>query len=230
MIILSGATGGIGKRIIPELLKLDSVIGLYNSGIPQEVSRVGRNEMTYLKLDLTSADAISRFQNDYADKLNKVTIVHLAAIKIDGLAVSLNLDDWNKTFKVNVHGAFQLTRAILPHMVKESWGRIIYASSSSVNFGDPGTVAYSASKAALTGISRTMAKEYGRFNITSNVLCLGYFEVGLIDKLPPKMKGALVERVPSKKLGNPVNISNAISFLMKSDYVNGSIINIDGAL
>ena len=114
--------------------------------------------------------------------------------------------------------------------MKNNWGRIISASSAGGIAGDKGTILYSMSKNATQSMMKVMSKEYGKFNITFNTLKLGNFDYGLFQKLDKNFQKKLLEKVPSKKTGDIKNISNAIDFLIKSDYVNGSSINIDGGL
>ena len=115
-------------------------------------------------------------------------------------------------------------------MMEDNWGRVIHISSHGAIDGDVGTMAYSASKSGLIGMSRVLGKEYARFKITSNVLVLGAFETGLFLELSDEQKDKIQKKISSKKLGNPSNIVNAIDFLIKSEYVNGSTINIDGGI
>jgi len=115
-------------------------------------------------------------------------------------------------------------------MIGEGWGRLIHVSSVVGMRGQVGAIAYAASKTGLVGMSNVFAKEYGRFNITSNVLVLGYFETGLIETLKEEEKKKIISSIPSKSLGKVNNITNAIDFLIKSEYVNGATINIDGAI
>jgi len=115
-------------------------------------------------------------------------------------------------------------------MINEKWGRIIHLSSIAGVRGMQGTLAYSTAKTGLQGMSRVLAREYARFNITSNVLVLGYFNIGLIETLSEKVKKSIINEIPSKKLGHPRNIVNAIEYLIKSEYTNGSVVNIDGAI
>ena len=96
--------------------------------------------------------------------------------------------------------------------------------------GVSGTIAYSTSKTGLLGMSKVLANEYARFGITSNVLIPGYLNTGLIETLDKKSRLKILESIPSKMLGDPSNIVNAIDFLIKSEYVNGSSINIDGGI
>jgi NAD(P)-dependent dehydrogenase (short-subunit alcohol dehydrogenase family) len=131
---------------------------------------------------------------------------------------------------VNLRGNFLLTKALIPHMISDRWGRFVHISSLGGMEGNPGTIAYSTSKAGLVGMSRVLAKEYARFNITSNILVLGAFETGMYLKLPDELKKEILDRIPSRSLGNVSNIVNAVDFLIKSEYVNASVINIDGGM
>ena len=113
-------------------------------------------------------------------------------------------------------------------MMKNNWGRIINISSTGGASGEKGTMLYSMSKNATHGIMQVMSKEYGKFNITFNTLKLGNFNYGLFKKLDKNLQKKILEKIPSKKTGDVKNIFFAIEFLMNSDYVNGSSINIDG--
>lgn len=227
MIIFTGASGGIGRDVIKYLLKIDSVIGIYNTSAPRSPSN---KKLTYEKLNIENPTDIKSFVDRLALKLSSVTIVHFAALSIDGLTASYSEADWDRVMGVNLRGAFLLTRAFLPVMIQERWGRIIHISSVVGMQGRSGTIAYAASKSGLIGMSRVLAKEYARFNITSNVLVLGYFEKGLINTLQDDLRRKILEHIPSKQFGQVSNIANAIDFLIKSEYVNGAVINIDGGL
>ena len=110
-----------------------------------------------------------------------MTLVHSAAVSRDNLAATLDVEDYQTVVDVNLRGNFLLTKGTLPTMIREKWGRIIHLSSIAGLRGEVGTLAYSTSKSGLIGMSRVLAKEYGRFNVTSNVLALGYFDNGLIN-------------------------------------------------
>ncbi len=227
MIILSGASGGIGQRIIPLLLEDHQVIGLYGKNRP-----VGPpSERLFLEqVDITDAGQIKAFVEKWKDRLSRITLVHGAAQNIDGLAAQYREEDWDKVLEVNLKGDFLLTKALLPIMMQDRWGRIIHLSSYVGIEGIPGAIGYAASKAGLLGLSRVLAKEYARFEVTSNVLRLGYFEVGLIQQLSEKNRNQILESIPSKKLGKVENIVHAIRFLIQSDYVNGAVISMDGGM
>ena len=225
MILLTGSTGGIGSLIAENLSKFDKVIALYNNTSPKHKI----DNITYVQVDISKEDQLDSFVGNYIKGSNNLTVIQLAAIKVDGLALSYSKHDWDKTIQTNLTSNFLLTKKILPIMIESKYGRIVFASSKGAINGDIGSLSYSATKSAIIGMSNVLAKEYARFNITSNILMLGAFETGMYLNLSEEKKKKILELIPSKKLGSVDNIVNAIEFLMKSDYVNGSIINIDGA-
>ncbi|MDC3114512.1 SDR family oxidoreductase, partial [Candidatus Pelagibacter sp.] len=138
--------------------------------------------------------------------------------------------DYKKTMEVNVNSFLKIINKVIPYMMKNNWGRVINVSSTGGILGDKGTILYSMSKNATLSMMRVMSKEYGKFNITFNTLKLGNFNHGLFKKLNKDYRKKLLDKVPSKKTGNIKDILFAIDFLIKTDYVNGSSINIDGGL
>jgi len=226
MIILTGALGGIGKELLKHLSKIDSVIGVYNSSLLKDTAN---SKVMYEKLNIEDPQAIRSFAQKWKGRLPHLTLIHSAVFNIDGLFASYKEVDWDKVMRTNVKGNFLLTQALLPQMIQEKWGRIIHISSVVGVDGSVGTACYSASKTALVGMSRVLAKEYGRFNITSNILTLGYFEMGLTETLKNDVKKEILKRIPSNSFGEVSDIAHAIEFLIKSQYINGSVITIDGA-
>ena len=227
MIILTGASGGIGQAILPSLAEFDNVIAISHSK-PINVDQLDGIES--YQVDLTSESQVNEFVLKIKSKLSKVVLIHAAVISLDNLAVKFETEDWNKSINLNLNGNFFLTRALLTTMIEDGWGRIVHMSSIAAIKGVSGTIAYSTAKTGLLGMSKVLANEYARFGITSNVLIPGYLDTGLIDTLDEKSRLKILESIPSKKLGSPSNIVNAIDFLIKSEYVNGSSINVDGGI
>jgi NAD(P)-dependent dehydrogenase (short-subunit alcohol dehydrogenase family) len=222
VIIITGISGGIGRKLAIELSSLDNIIGIYNSN---KVFFQEKNIATK-QLDLNDEQSIVNFVKDGA--LTRVTIIHLATVSIDGLIANYSRSDWDQTININITGNYLITKHLLPLMINEKWGRIIHFSSIVAKKGEKGAVAYGMSKNAIIGFSRGLSQEYGRFNITSNVLNLGYMETGLIDTLSSENKKEIIRKIPVNKFGNINSIVNAIKFIIESDYVNGSEITIDG--
>ena len=227
MIILTGASGGIGHAILSFLSKLDKVIAITHS---KAINVDELDGVEPYQVDLTSEIEVNEFVSKIKSKLSKVVLIHAAAISLDNLAVKFDTKDWNQSMSLNLNSNFFLTRALLATMIRDDWGRIIHVSSIAGMKGVPGTIAYSTAKTGLLGMSKVLANEYARFGVTSNVLILGYFNTGLIDTLSEKSRQKILESIPSKRLGAPSNIVNAVDFLIKSEYVNGSTVNIDGGI
>jgi 3-oxoacyl-[acyl-carrier protein] reductase len=225
MIIVTGASGGIGNSLIKYLSSFDQVVGIYNNHKPNEVDNV-----IFAKVDLLNSESINAFISKFKDQLNNITIIHGAVLSIDQLAIKYEEEDWDKVIDVNLKSNYVLTKALLPFMLEKKYGRIISLSSVVGVNGAKGTLAYSASKMGVYGLSRVYTAEYARFNITSNVITLGYFESGLIDTLGEKQRQEIISKIPSNKLGDVNNIFYAIKFLIESNYCNGSVITIDGGL
>jgi len=225
---LTGASGGIGNAILPMLAELDDVIAIYHSKYPDIKDLDG---VSVYQMDITNENEVEEFAEIMKGKLTKITLIHSAALaRQDNLAVQYKTEDWDDVMNVNLRGNFLLTRALLMSMMSEKWGRVIHFSSAAGMHVAPGTLAYSTSKTALLGMSKVIASEYAKFGVTSNVLVNGYFDTGMYRDLSEKIRKKLLDSIPSGKLGNLRNIVNAVEFLIKSDFVNGSAINIDGGL
>ncbi len=222
MIVLTGASGGIGLEILKELSKLDDILATYHSSKPLDTNL---KNVSFHKVDISSHEEIKNFIYEQSTNIKDVTLINMAAVSLDGLLASYDLEDWDKVMSINLTSNFLLSRYLLPTMIKDKWGRIIHISSTNSAIG---AGAYSASKTGLEGLSKALSKEYARYNITSNVIKLGVFDTGMFHRLSEKNKKAFIDLIPSKKLGKTSNIVNAINFLINSEFVNGASITIDG--
>ena len=229
MIILIGASSGIGSLIVEKLLKTDDIIATYNKGKILD-KKTFKHKLIKVKLDITSESQIINFVKKYKKIFNKITLINLSTIKLDQLILNINQRDLIKAFEVNVFSNFYLAKYFIPIMIKENYGRFIFISSSKAEMGDVGISTYSSSKYSLHGLSKSISKEYANFGITSNILSLGYFETKLWKKLRAEKKTQLIDEIPSKNLGNSTNISNIILSVIKSEFINSSVIKIDGGI
>lgn len=226
MIVLVGASGGIGKEIVGHLASLDSVVATYNS----HKLKLSSKRIKQIKLNLLSKKEVDAFAVSLARSKQKITFINLAALSPDNLLVQTTDAVWERTFRINVHSTLSILRHILPKMVQDKWGRVILTSSVVAENGVVGAGAYSSSKSALLGLNKTIALEYGRFHITSNLLTLGYFDKGLIETLPANAKTEILQRISCRKFGSVKDIFEAIRFILKTEYLNGSVIRLDGGL
>ena len=224
MIVLTGASGGLGSKLLKYLSSIDKVFLIYNN------TKIEFNGVKSQKVDITNEEEVFNFVKSNKNILKKITLVNMATFSKDGLIANYQTEDWKKTFDVNINGPFFMIRYLLPLMMAENWGRIINVSSYLANNGAIGASAYSSSKSALTGLTKSLAKEYGRFNINSNILELGYFKGGLADTLNQKLKEKIIERIPTKKLGDIEEISSCIKLLINSSYINGTVLKVNGGI
>lgn len=230
MIILIGASSGIGQELIKELIKIDDVLATYNKK-KINIKIQSKNKKLFIKkLDISSEKNIKNFITKNLKILKKITLINLATISVDKLIYNLNFNDIKKTFLINSFSNILFAKYLINKMIKDNYGRFIFFNSTRASRGDVGISLYSTSKSILKPLSKCIAKELGRFNITSNVISLGYFDSPLLNNIDKKIKNKLLEQIPSKKIGKVRNISNMIKTIIKSDYVNAGEIKIDGGL
>ena len=226
MIVITGASGGLGNYLVEHLGRDYEIIGTYNTHKPAPIDRV----VEFFQVDVTDSGSVERFVAAVSDKLQRIVVINMAGISLEGMGHKIAEGKWDRVLDVNLKGTFLMCRALLPWMREQDWGRIINVSSVVGHLGVPGTVAYSASKTGLFGLTRTLAAENAMKNITVNVLGLGYFEVGMINVIRPEIQEQIRERIPMKRFGHPRNVELAIRFLIECDYVTGTSIAINGGL
>jgi 3-oxoacyl-[acyl-carrier protein] reductase len=156
-------------------------------------------------------------------------LVNNAGLAADGLAMSMSDEDFARTWEVNVAGAFKLTRAALRPMLRARSGRVIFLSSVVGLHGNPGQANYAASKAALVGLAKTLAREVGKRGITVNVVAPGFIETAMTEQVDAS---GFLDRIPAGRLGTSEEIAAAVAFLAGEDaaYVNGAVLQVDGGL
>jgi 3-oxoacyl-[acyl-carrier protein] reductase len=226
MLIITGASGGLGKYLTEHLYKDYEIIGTYNSHKPQT-----RYEKTdFYQVNVCNSESIDQFVKEIEDRIQQVVLINMAGISLDGMGHKMDESSWDRVLNTNLKGTFLMCRGLLPIMRKQGWGRIINISSIVGQIGLPGTVAYSASKGGLFSLTRTLAAENVTKNITVNVLALGYFQVGMINVIKPEIQEQIKSTIPMKRFGDPKNLELAVRFLIESDYITGTVININGGL
>ena len=225
LILIFGSSGGIGQEISKLLKKKYRVVCFYNKNKISNKNKTISKKLNFLsKKEIKNISKVVKFKN------YRTVILNFASVKIDKLSLYITEKEYKKSMEVNVNAFLKIINEIIPYMMKNNWGRIINISSTGGISGDKGTILYSMSKNAAISMMKVMSKEYGKFNITFNTLKLGNFNYGLFEKFDEDFKKKLLDKVPSKKTGNIKNILYAIDFLIKTDYINGSSINIDGGL
>ncbi|HBG47557.1 MAG TPA: 3-oxoacyl-ACP reductase [Deltaproteobacteria bacterium] len=236
--LVTGGGQGIGRSIAEKLASYgaDVVIIDVNLEKAQEaadaIKAMGRKSMA-LKVDVTSLKDCEEMAERVFKEMEAIHIlVNNAGITRDGLILRMTEQDWDAVLNVNLKGAFNCTKAVLKYMTKMRWGRIINIASVVGEIGNAGQANYSASKAGLIGLTKTVAREFASRNITCNAVAPGFIETAMTDALSDKVKEELMARIPLGRLGGPADVANGVLFLASnaSSYITGHVIDINGGM
>ena len=225
MIIITGVSGAIGSELFKYYYKLSKdTVGTYNNNRPH-----GFKHGTF-RLDISDFEAVISFVDSLKGNLTELCLINGAAITYDAFAHKCDIRKWQEVIDINLTGTFNMIRAVLPLMRDQNCGRIINLSSVVAQKGAIGTSAYSASKSALNGLTRTLALENANKNILVNNINIGYMETGMTEKIPVNIQDEIRNSIPLKRFGPLNDITHAIDFLMKTTYITGTNIDINGGL
>lgn len=243
--LITGSTGGIGGAIASEFYKSGATIvitgrsaerldELENQLRQKSKQNPRANQINGIRIDLGTPGAENILVSQTIEKFNKLDIlVNNAAMGVKKLIIRSDIDFVNHVNTINYVVPYMLTRAALPHMKRAHYGRIINMTSISGQYGDTGLSAYSASKSALTAFTKTVADEYGRYNITANCVAPGVINTNTaVSTIRPEMQQDLIKRIPVHRFGTPNEVADLVTFLASSRaaYINGQEIAINGGL
>jgi 3-oxoacyl-[acyl-carrier protein] reductase len=186
-----------------------------------------------LSIDVSDEDSVSAAFDAIEAELGPVhVLINNAGFTKDGLAVKYPLETWESTVDTNLTGTFLCCRRALPKMLRARWGRIVNIASAAALRGNPGQVAYAASKAGLMGLTRSLAREVGGRGITVNVVCPGFVDTRMTEFADESLRGRYIEMTPVGRVGTPEEVAAVIAFLAgpEASYVNGAVISVDGGL
>ena len=220
MYVINGISSDICQKILKNLLKFHKVIGIY---------RKEYNGLKDKKLTLISSRDILKINNFIKDN-DKIIFINFAAFKEDKLFIDLTKSKVTKILNDNLNQPIQILLSIVPLMINLNYGRIIFLSSSEAIKGVVGASIYSSSKTSLFGLSNSLAKEYSRFNITSNIISLGYFESKLWYSLSEEDRKKRLSKTLSRKTINHKALLDTIMFITKNKYINKSTLYLDDGL
>ena len=234
-IIVTGASGGIGSSIIEKLSKCGAKVLASGTRIEKlEELKSKFNNVEILKFDISNSDKIEEFIENATNQLggNLDCIVNNAGITQDNLAIRMSLDEWKKVIDINLTSTFLLSKFAIKKMLKNKSGKVINITSVVGHTGNLGQSNYTASKAGLIAMSKSLAIEYAKKNININCVSPGFIKTAMTDKIDDKFKEIIVSKIPSARLGDPEDIANAVLFLASdlSNYINGETIHVNGGL
>ncbi len=237
VVLVTGGAQGIGRKIALEFARQKAKVVIFDvneeSLVNVEKELSNHSDCLVLRANVVFLEDVEKNINKAIDKFARVDIlINNAGITRDNLVLRLSENDWDQVMAVNLKGAFNCIKAVTKGMMKQRYGRIVNISSVIGIMGNPGQVNYAASKAALIGVTRTLAKELGSRNITVNAVAPGYIETAMTNKLSDKVKQAMLSRIPLGKFGSPKDVANAVLFLASenADYITGQTLVIDGGL
>lgn len=236
--IITGASRGIGKVIAEETAKAGAKTVCVSRSL-SDVEKVAKNinEQGFTAIamacDITNGEQFQKLVKSVNENFGSVDIlVNNAGVTKDGLIMRMSEEDWDVVINTNLKGAFNGTKAVTRHMMKQRSGHIINISSVVGLTGNAGQANYAASKAGLIGLTKATAKELASRGITANCIAPGYIETDMTNQLPEKTKNALIEQIPLGRIGQAKDIAAMVCFLASEDagYITGQTFTVDGGM
>ncbi len=234
-IIVTGATGGIGNSIIKKLYDAEANIlatGTKNEKL-EELKKNFKN-IKVMKFDISQTDNLENFIEDATEQLGGKLdcIINNAGITQDNLAIRMSIEEWRKVIDINLTSTFLISKFAIKKMLKNKKGKIINITSVVGHTGNLGQTNYTASKAGIVAMSKSLAIEYAKKNINVNCISPGFIKTAMTDKIDEKFKEVIISKIPSARLGEPEDVANAVIFLASthSDYINGETLHVNGGM
>ena len=233
-IIVTGASGGIGNAIVKKFNEFGANILATGTRIEKLEELKSRfKNIKILKFDISQIDKIENFVENASNELGGLDcIVNNAGVTQDNLGIRMSLDEWRKVIDINLTSTFSMCKFSIKKMLKNKKGKIINITSVVGHTGNLGQANYTASKAGIVAMSKSLAIEYAKKNININCISPGFIKTSMTDKIDEKFKEIIISKIPSAKLGEPEDIANAALFLASthSDYINGETIHVNGGM
>ena len=233
-ILVTGATGGIGKALVQKFVSLEG--NVLATGTKTEKLDALKKEfpnINVLKFDISDHSKIEEFIENVSSQLVGLDIlVNNAGINMDNLSLRMKDDEWKKVIDLNLGSTFFLCKYGIKKMLKNKYGRIVNITSIVGHTGNLGQSNYAASKAAIIGMSKSLAIEYAKKNITINCVSPGFIQSKMTDGIIESIKAELTSRIPMAKLGKGEDVANTVAFLSSdaASYITGQTIHVNGGM
>ena len=234
--LVTGATGGIGAAVARTLHQAGATVAISGTraAVLEELKiALGGERVHVIPCNLSAPDDVEKLVPAAEAAMGGLDIlVNNAGITRDGLAMRMKDDDWQAVLDVNLTASFRLARAAMRLMMKKRWGRIISVTSVVGVTGNPGQANYVASKAALIGLSKTLAQELASRNVTVNCIAPGFIATPMTEALNEKQKEAILGRIPAGRMGSSEDIAAAVLYLAseEANYVTGQTLHVNGGM
>jgi len=233
-ILITGATGGIGKALVKKFLSLDGNILATGTKIEKlDALKKEFPTINILKFDISEHSKIEEFIENVSSQLTGLDVlVNNAGINMDNLSLRMKDEEWKKVIDINLGSTFFLCKYAIKKMLKNKYGRIVNITSIVGHTGNLGQSNYAASKAAIIAMSKSLAIEYAKKNITINCVSPGFIQSKMTDNIVESIKAVLTSRIPMSKLGTGEDVSNTVAFLSSdaASYITGETIHVNGGM
>ena len=234
-IILTGATGGIGNSIVDMLLSLKANLLITGTNIKKldEIKSKYKNVIS-IPQDISAHSELEGFidkcNKELGDKID--VLINNAGITKDNLTIRMKDDEWNRVINLNLTSTFIMSKFAIKKMLKNKFGKIINITSIVGHTGNIGQANYAASKAGLIGMSKSLALEYGKKNITINCISPGFIKSDMTEKINETHKKTLESKISLERFGSPEDVANAVVFLSSelSNYITGETLHVNGGM
>ena len=233
-ILITGATGGIGGALVKKFISLGgSVFATGTKSEKLDILKKNNPEIKIKKFNLSEHNEIENFINSVVSEFGGLDIlINNAGVNIDNLSLRMKDEEWKKVIDVNLTSTFLLSKYSIKNMLKNKFGRVVNITSIVGHTGNIGQSNYSASKSGIIGMSKSLAIEYAKKNITVNCVSPGFIVSDMTDAINEKVKLNLISRIPMAKLGTAEDVSNCVAFLSSdlASYVTGETIHVNGGM
>ena len=233
-ILVTGATGGIGNSLVEKFASLNGQV-IATGTNEEKLNQLSQNfeNVSTLKFDISDHKYIEKFIEEASSKLGGLDIlINNAGINQDNLSLRMKDEEWNKVININLSSTFYLSKYSIKKMLKNKFGRIVNITSIVGHTGNIGQANYSASKAGIIGMSKSLAIEYAKKNITINCVSPGFIKTDMTDKINLNFKEILISKIPMSRLGTGEDVSNTVAFLSSelAGYITGETIHVNGGM
>lgn len=235
--LITGGSRGIGKEIARKfaLNGYNLVINYVseNTDLNKLKEDFKDTEVLFVKTDITNYESCENMVKEAMEKFGKIDVlVNNAGITKDGLLMRMKEEDFDKVIKVNLKGTFNMTKNVIPYMIKQRNGKIVNIASVVGVTGNAGQANYAASKAGIIGFTKTVARELASRNILANCIAPGFIKTDMTDVLSETVKENIYSQIPLNKMGEAKEVANAVYFLASEEntYITGQVLNVDGGM
>ena len=233
-VLITGATGGIGKALVSKFSSLDA--NILATGTKNEKLDLLKKEfpnINILKFDISEHPKIEEFiENVFSQLTGLDVLINNAGVNLDNLSLRMTNEQWKKVIDINLGSTFLLTKHAIKKMLKNKYGRIVNITSIVGHTGNLGQANYAASKAGIIGMSKSLAIEYAKKNITINCVSPGFIQTKMTDNILENIKAVLTSKIPMSRLGSGEDVANTVAFLSSdsASYITGETIHVNGGM